>query len=128
LLAQQFLRNANERNLRNTFLTSDALQMLVDAPWPGNVRELENFVERLVIFAIADEIGAEDVQQAQRQVGAVVPDLEHPAIRLKEVERDQILKVLKEAGGNRTLTAKRLGIERKTLYMKARRLGIDLNL
>jgi DNA-binding NtrC family response regulator len=127
LLAQQFLRKANERNLRNTFLTSDALRMLVDSPWPGNVRELENFVERLVIFSIADEIGADDVQQAQRQVGAVVPCLDATAISLKEVERDQILKVLKEAGGNRSLTAKRLGIERKTLYMKARRLGIELS-
>ena len=127
LLAQQFLRKANERNSRNTFLTSEALQMMVDTPWPGNVRELENFVERLVIFAISDEIGAEDVQQAQRQVVPVVSDVESTATSLKEVEREQILKVLKEAGGNRTLTAKRLGIERKTLYMKARRLGIELN-
>lgn len=45
---------------------------------------------------------------------------------LKRVERDQILKVLKESGGNRSLAAKRLGIERKTLYMKAKRLGIEL--
>lgn len=126
LLAQQFLRNANERHDRNTFLTSDALQILARTHWPGNVRELENFVERLVIFAIADEIGAEDVQQAQMQIGEIVPNLESAAISLKEVERDQILKVLKEAGGNRSLTAKRLGIERKTLYMKARRLGIEL--
>ena len=127
LLAQQFLRKANERNLRNTFLTSDALQMLVAIPWPGNVRELENFVERLVIFSIADEIGEEDVQQAQRQVGTVGPCLDTAATSLKEVERDQIMKVLKETGGNRSLTAKRLGIERKTLYMKARRLGIELS-
>lgn len=126
LLAQQFVQRANERNARNAFLTKDALAMLVQTPWPGNVRELENFVERLVIFSITDEIGVEDVQQAQSHTPNAASTSVAAATSLKEVERDQIVKVLKETGGNRSLTAKRLGIERKTLYMKARRLGIEL--
>lgn len=126
LLAQQFLRNANSRNKRNTFLTSGALQCLEESSWPGNVRELENFMERLVIFAISDEIGIGDVEQANSHLETPDGGAEPSPVSLKEVERDQIVKVLKEAGGNRSLTAKRLGIERKTLYMKARRLGIDL--
>ncbi len=125
LLAQHFLRNANERHRRNTFLTNEALQKIVEASWPGNVRELENFMERLVIFAITEEIGNGDVQQAHAQADNVVPNPD-TAVSLKDVERDQIVRVLKETGGNRSLTAKRLGIERKTLYMKAQRLGIDL--
>ena len=46
---------------------------------------------------------------------------------LKGVERQQILRALREAEGNRSLAARNLGIERKTLYKKARRLGIDLD-
>jgi transcriptional regulator of acetoin/glycerol metabolism len=48
------------------------------------------------------------------------------ALSLRDLERDHILKVLQEAQGNKSLAARRLGIERKTLYKKARRLGIDL--
>jgi DNA-binding NtrC family response regulator len=127
LLAQHFLRSANERNKRNTFLTNEALQKIAESSWPGNVRELENFMERLVIFAITDEIGTGDVQQSRTLAGNVATDPDSAPVSLKDVERDQIMRVLKETGGNRSLTAKRLGIERKTLYMKAQRLGIDLN-
>jgi len=49
-----------------------------------------------------------------------------PAKTLREMERQHILRALHEAEGNRSLTARRLGIERKTLYKKAARLGIDL--
>jgi transcriptional regulator of acetoin/glycerol metabolism len=42
------------------------------------------------------------------------------------MERQHIVRALREADGNKSLAARRLGIERKTLYKKARRLGIDL--
>jgi two-component system response regulator HydG len=47
--------------------------------------------------------------------------------RLTDLERQHIQRVLAETGGNRSEAARRLGIERKTLYKKASRLGIDLN-
>lgn len=128
LLAQFFLEKANKSNGRSTFLTVSAVQALVNLSWPGNVRELENLMRRLVIFALTDEIGAEDVQEAHAHSGGVLQHGEPGAVSLKDVERDQIVRVLKEAGGNRSLAAKQLGIERKTLYMKAKRLGIDLKL
>ena len=83
-------------------------------------------MERLVIFAISDEISVADVEQARRHGESLVPQGDMSSMSLKDVEREQIVKVVREAGGNRSLAAKRLGIERKTLYMKARRLGIDL--
>lgn len=128
LLAQYFLQKANENNARNAFLTTGAMQALADLPWPGNVRELENFMQRLVIFALTEEIGVEEVRQAHLHAGSLLQRGESTAVSLKEVERDQIMRVLKETGGNRSLAARRLGIERKTLYVKAKRLGIDLNL
>jgi two-component system response regulator HydG len=126
LLAQYFLRKANESYKRETFLTNEALQSLTESAWPGNVRELENFVNRLVIFAITDEIGAQDVERVRASAGDTIQVADPFLMTLKDVERDQIIRVLRETGGNRSLTAKRLGIERKTLYMKAKRLGIDL--
>jgi DNA-binding NtrC family response regulator len=126
LLAQYFLRKANEGHKRKTFLTSESLQRLTESAWPGNVRELENFMNRLVIFAITDEIGAQDVERARASAGDTIQVADPFLMTLKDVERDQIIRVLREARGNRSLTAKRLGIERKTLYMKAKRLGIDL--
>jgi len=125
LLAQRFVEKANERNRRDAFLTQEALQKLLQLPWPGNVRELENVVERLVIFSITDEISGEDVQRAYNHTSYVSPNGIGGPKSLKEVERDQIVKVLNESNGNRSLAAKRLGIERKTLYMKAKRLGIE---
>jgi DNA-binding NtrC family response regulator len=44
---------------------------------------------------------------------------------LDEMEKDHIIKVLKETGGNKKKAAELLGIERRTLYNKAKRLGID---
>jgi DNA-binding NtrC family response regulator len=47
---------------------------------------------------------------------------------LEQIEREHIVRVLREASGNKSKAARALGIERKTLYEKARRMGIDLNL
>jgi len=46
--------------------------------------------------------------------------------KLQDMERQEILRVLRESRGNKSLAARKLGIERKTLYEKARRLAIDL--
>ncbi len=128
LLAQSFLQRSNERNGRSTYFTPAAVQALLELPWPGNVRELENFIQRLVILALTDEIGLEEVRQAHQNNGYLLQQADVPVVSLKDAERDQIVKVLKETDGNRSLAARRLGIERKTLYVKAKRLGIDLKL
>ncbi len=128
LLAQSFLQRANEKSGRSTYLTPAAVQALVELSWPGNVRELENFIQRLVILALTEEIGLDEVRNAHQNNGYLLQRTDVPVVSLKDAERDQILKVLKETDGNRSLAARRLGIERKTLYVKAKRLGIDLNL
>ncbi len=128
LLAQFFLDKANRSNSRNTFLTPAALEELAGMPWPGNVRELDNFMQRLAIFSVTEQVDVEDVQEQYLQGGTLLQQLEAAPISLKDVEKDQIVRVLKDTGGNRSLAARQLGIERKTLYVKAKRLGIDLKL
>jgi len=129
LLVRHFLRRFNEKNGLAVTIDPAAVERLQQLRWPGNVRELENTVNRLAIFAPTGEITLADVETETKRVPedeevpvatAVAPD------RLMELERQHILQILQQTGGNRSEAARRLGIERKTLYRKALRLGIDL--
>ena len=127
LLVRHFLTGFNERNARQVTLNEEATGLLMRMAWPGNVRELENLIERAAILSTTGEISAEDIEQASGAGALSGAKVEEPATTLKEVERQQIMRALREAQGNRSLAARKLGIERKTLYKKARRLGIDLD-
>jgi DNA-binding NtrC family response regulator len=129
LLVRHFLRRFNEKNGLSVTIDPAAVQLLQQMRWPGNVRELENTVNRLAIFAPTGEVTLADVEaethrtqeeEEERGSTSAAPD------RLMELERQHILQILKQTGGNRSEAARRLGIERKTLYRKALRLGIDL--
>lgn len=128
LLIQHFLKLSNTRNNRDIRITAEAVQLLKSMAWPGNVRELENFIERLAIFCVSGEIGVADVEReagGKHQASAAAA-ANGTAATLQDVERQHILRVLQEVNGNKSKAARALGIERKTLYEKARRLGIDL--
>ena len=126
LLVQHFLKRSNQKSKRNITITDSAVKMLTNASWPGNVRELENLVERLAIFCSSGEIGVADVERERQMVRTNgLPDKTPPS-SLEDMERQHILRVLQENAGNKSKAARALGIERKTLYQKARRLGIDL--
>src|SRR5215831_12829071 len=128
LLIHHFLQQFNAKNRHNVAIQPAAVQKLQQMSWPGNVRELENTVNRLAIFASTGQITLADVD-AEVTRGLEAPEVGEPAAttpdRLLELERQHILRVLKQAHGNRSEAARRLGIERKTLYRKALRLGID---
>jgi DNA-binding NtrC family response regulator len=130
LLVQHFLQRSNQRNKRKVQITGEALDILKRMRWPGNVRELENLVERLAIFCVSGEIGIADLERERKSGDSSTKDAvaETTSLTLEEVERQHILRVLEEAHGNKSKAARALGIERKTLYEKARRMGIDLNL
>jgi transcriptional regulator with PAS, ATPase and Fis domain len=129
LLVRHFLDKFNRTNQRQVQIRKEAVEQLTRMEWPGNVRELENFIERAAIFSRTGEITADDIGSlsARLSVGAQEEALRTPqAETLRDKEKEQILRVLRDTRGNRSLAARRLGIERKTLYKKARRLGIDL--
>jgi len=133
LLAQHFLARFNRHNLRQVTLQACTVELLSEMSWPGNVRELENLIERAAILSATGEISPEDVKNC-REAGMsttapmLPPVAAAPAnLTLKEAEREQIIRVLRESAGNRSEAARKLGIERKSLYKKARRMGIDLD-
>jgi DNA-binding NtrC family response regulator len=129
LLVQHFLKRSNARNRRSVEITAEALRILTSSAWPGNVRELENLIERLAIFCTSGQIGAADVEAERRSIPVNGNGHSEPTVAagtLEDMERQHIARVLQEHAGNKSRAARALGIERKTLYQKARRLGIDL--
>ena len=136
LLTEHFLRQFNDRNRQNVVIEPGGVDLLSRMHWPGNVRELENMVQRLAIFAATGVITVADVERLRVPGSETEPPTQtmtalanEPKLdRLTDLERQHIQRVLVETGGNRSEAARRLGIERKTLYKKASRLGIDLNL
>ena len=128
LLIDSFLRQFKAANQRSVTIDHAAVEHLQRRSWPGNVRELENTIYRLAIFAGSGRIGLSDVEaEEQRVVRCAPPAVEAPQPdRLMELERQHIISMLKTTRGNKSEAARRLGIERKTLYKKAVRLGINL--
>ena len=90
----------------------DALKVLAQYSWPGNVRELLNVVHRTLLLSKNDQIGPDDLPIDL--IGSTTTN----GKRLKDIEREHILRVLKEAGGQRGKAAEILGVDPKTLYRK----------
>ncbi|MBK8257070.1 MAG: sigma-54-dependent Fis family transcriptional regulator [Polyangiaceae bacterium] len=130
-------------------LDDGALTALSAENWPGNVRQLQNFIERLVVLSdgtvvtaadVARELGRRPLSEsgtsaAPAPVSAQSPDdatarastpASAPTLddRRRVAEKDAIVTALQQAGNNRTLAARLLGISRRTLYTKLEELGI----
>ncbi len=127
LLVHHFLEQFNRKNDRKVSIEAGAIASLQSMEWPGNVRELENTINRLAIFAATGQISLADVEHAGRKTTTAQAAAAAPPSRLVELEREHILRILRETHGNKAEAARRLGIERKSLYKKALRLGIDLH-
>jgi two-component system response regulator HydG len=119
-LAAHFVMKYGRKMSKQTEgFTSGAMEVLRRYPWPGNVRELENVVERAVILCDAKRIDVENLSIASQP-----PKGPSSNPSLEEIEKDYILRVLKEANGNQSKTSQILGIDRKTLYLKLKKYGI----
>ena len=120
-------------------LGPSALEMLPQYNWPGNVRELENIIQRAVLLCDGDEIGAEHLeihsQKPLNESASSHPLRENPqngtniasnlassqgssADDMNSVEREHILKVLAQVGGNRSKAVQILGISERALRYK----------
>jgi DNA-binding NtrC family response regulator len=122
-LVEHFLTLFRERFGRPALdLSEEARRRLQSHDWPGNVRELRNTLERAAALAAADTIEAEQLLPAPTTGGPAPtrPDAHAAPITLEELERQHILRVLGETGGNRERAAALLGISARTLYRKLR--------
>ncbi len=120
VLAEYFLRRIGERlNKPVQGFEPDVLARLQAYSWPGNVRELENEVERLIILSDADQTITVEMLSDRLRLGDWKPDRPGDLKeQLAEMERQLILKALKEHRNNKTQTAEALGITRQTIIAK----------
>ncbi len=123
LYAQEFVEQyASSIGKAVTGLSPNAAEKLLAYAWPGNIRELQNAMERAVAFTSHEQITVEDLPEQVRnyRTSHVLLASDDPAelVTLEEVERRYIAKVLDVAGGNKTLAAQILGVDRRTLYRK----------
>ncbi len=137
-LADEFLTAIAARTQRpKKQLADDALGALLDHDWPGNVRELEHTLEAAVVYSEGGVIGASDLpvfEQVFRKRGERAIS-EHgngatangSGLRetLEDLERNRVIAALKENHGNRTRTAKALGMSRGALLRRLKRYDIQ---
>ena len=124
LMTAAFLKEfakENEKPVKE--ISREAMDTLVKYPWPGNVRELRAAIEGAVVLSRGAMIGLQDLPLNIRMGDAPMLTPEAPAgatptATVKEAEKELITRVLKETHGNRTLTAKKIGMSRRTLHRK----------
>jgi len=118
-LVQRFLEQASQQSGKRAWLSREAAILIENYDWPGNVRELQNVIARVMALSPPGPIQEADVQEllVDREAGS-----EDEPAELSARERQQILRVLKEVGGNKTRAAEILGIQRRTLYKKLARI------
>jgi two-component system response regulator HydG len=124
LLARYFLTLFAEKNKKELKgFTPQAVDRLVKYDWPGNIRELMNAVERAVVLSRFEYLDVSDfplIDDKEQTTDPVVPE----NLPLDEVERIAIIRTLEQLGGNKSETARRLGITRKTLHKKLKSYGL----
>uniref|UniRef100_I2Q3E4 PAS domain S-box n=1 Tax=Desulfovibrio sp. U5L TaxID=596152 RepID=I2Q3E4_9BACT len=125
LLSEHFMRHfAANFGKAITRLSEEVMGILMDYPWPGNVRELKYAMEHGCVLCPGGEIRAGHLP---RELSAP-PLAPAPAEAVRPyrggLSREAIMAALREARDNRSLAARRLGIDRKTLYRNMARLGI----
>lgn len=130
-----FIKQANEELDKNVNeISSDALVLLKQQKWYGNLRELRNVVRRSVLFAQDNVLRKENLPEFPKDLKTNKIDdkpetniTTAPDLSLNRTdEKEQIIAALNQARGNKTLAAKLLKIDRKTLYNKMHLYNIEL--
>ena len=102
------------------------MRALAGYAWPGNVRELEHVVERAVALAPHAILSNDDLPpEVLQSDGSGADRVEILPGTLKALQREQVLKMLESAQGNKERTARLLGISRRTLYRLLDRYGLS---
>ena len=116
LLVEHFLERMKGRRKRELRVSDEAMAVLMNYSWPGNVRELENALEHAAVLSRDGII--QPAQWPPELRGAAAPASLHQVERHSPHERELILAALDKTGWNRSRAARKLGIDRTTLWRK----------
>jgi transcriptional regulator with GAF, ATPase, and Fis domain len=137
-LVLHFVRQSAQRCRKEVQTIDDeALAALKDFAWPGNIRQLENAIERAVVIAegpvlTVQELGAEFLEAEPLSFNQAADDFLAPLAigsnlktERERFERDQLMRALNTAAGNKAEAARVLGIARSTLVSRLKKLGLS---
>lgn len=130
VLVEHFLMQFSlENGKKKKSMEPGAVEALCSFYWPGNIRELKNIIERLVIMVQSDCIGLPDLPTSIKIDNSNSLNQDSSFSSLREArnafEKEYILQVLQQNGGNISKTAEKLHIGRNNLYIKMKALGIN---
>jgi transcriptional regulator with PAS, ATPase and Fis domain len=131
ILAEHFLRRFSAKYGKDVRrIDARAREVLLTYPWPGNIRELSHVIERAVLWSRDNTIDVEHLSlttplradtDGQEPASEPLPS----GVDLTQWERTMIERAMREAGGNQTKAAQRLGITRDTLRYRLKKFGIQ---
>ena len=122
LFADLFIKHANADLGRDVIgLDDKASERIASYAWPGNLRELNNVMRRATLLAKSKHIG---LSELERSMAPSTPT-EPLALHDEQTEQQRIEAALRATGGNKSKAAQLLAVDRKTLYNKMKRYGMD---
>jgi len=102
-----------------------------DYKWPGNVRELQNCLEHAVLFCTNDTIKKADLPQSLQKLVMYKSDWSRSKVSdvnpfASYYEKEALINLLQECGGNLSAVARQLGVARTTIYRHLDKCGVSL--
>ncbi len=125
-IVDSFLAKYGKKMGRQASLGPGVMDHLLAYDFPGNIRELENLIEQGVALAQGGQIHLSDIlPNKNSNGGALDPGRKSLADIVQEVERDAIVRALRQVEGNKERAAELLGLSPTTLWRKMKRLGLE---
>ncbi len=122
LFADLFIKHANADLGRDVIGIDDkASERIASYAWPGNLRELNNVMRRATLLAKGKHIGLSELERSMAPSTPTEPLALHDEL----TEQQRIEAALRATGGNKSKAAQLLAVDRKTLYNKMKRYGMD---
>jgi two-component system, NtrC family, response regulator HydG len=130
ILVQHFIRRNNQRSGKTILgMTPEAIEKITAYPWPGNVRELRNAIEYAFVLCSSGGIG---VHHLPPKIAGTTTECMEPESRPTAAERGNqsakkaaLIEALQKARGNRSETARLLGVSRVTVWKQMKKFKID---
>ncbi len=124
-IVDSFLEKYGKKMGRPARLGTGVLDYLLSYDFPGNIRELENLIEQGVALAQDGQVQLSDIAPSSNGNGGALHERQSLADLVQEVERNAIIRALRQVEGNKERAAELLGLSPTTLWRKMKRLQLE---